>query len=337
YGGLLFAPNGYNFAIPLYNKSTEKEPFFLCKRLDFDNFMFNYLKNNCTTEIEILQNTTVKKIVYTDTQAIVTTTNGDFSANIVVAADGANSIAARTIKQPISKDKNEIIGYRAYFKNIKNIHNQYYIEIHFIKGILPGYFWIFPFKDGTANVGFGMFNCMAKKRKIHIKQMFETLLQTPTLKERFTDAELIETSAKGFPLPLAHIGRKLYANRLILTGDAAGLADPLTGEGVGNAIRSGRFAAEHIKNCIKSNDFSKTFNRNYQKAILKSLKKEIQIFKFIRTLVHPTFFLNLFIKQIVRDPKLYTYFIEGVNSHKKNKIALIFGFLARFVFSYVFK
>ncbi|MCF8348390.1 MAG: hypothetical protein K9G61_06215, partial [Bacteroidales bacterium] len=55
----------------------------------------------------------------------------------------------------------------------------------------------------------------------------------------------------------------------------ANLLNPLSGEGVGNALRSGRFAAEHIKKCFAANDFSKDFNRNYYKRIKRTMFPEL--------------------------------------------------------------
>ena len=59
-----------------------------------------------------------------------------------------------------------------------------------------------------------------------------------------------------------------------LSDDAAALIDPLTGEGIGNAIRSGRIAAEHIISAFNKTVFDAHFNKQYDKVIYQKMGKE---------------------------------------------------------------
>ena len=74
----------------------------------------------------------------------------------------------------------------------------------------------------------------------------------------------------------------------MLAGDAAHLIDPLTGEGVGNALYSGYIAAEQAIECLKENRFDVAFMKAYDKRIKRVLGKEMKISaNFQRALKYP--------------------------------------------------
>jgi menaquinone-9 beta-reductase len=133
------------------------------------------------------------------------------------------------------------------------------IEIYFLKDILPGYFWIFHLPGGKANVGMGMLASAVINQGINFKQKFDELICNEPLRSRFKYATR-NGEIKGHMLPLGFDKRIISGNRFLLTGDAAALIDPLTGEGVGNAMRSGRVAVAHILECFRTGIFSAEFN-----------------------------------------------------------------------------
>ena len=82
--------------------------------------------------------------------------------------------------------------------------------------------------------------------------------------------------------------RKISGERFLLAGDAASLVDPFTGEGVGNAIRSGRVAAEHVLKCFENGDFSENFNLEYDKEIYHRMWNELKLSRSMQKLFkHP--------------------------------------------------
>ena len=85
--------------------------------------------------------------------------------------------------------KNYSAAVRAYYGGVKGIHPQNFIELHFLEGILPGYFWIFPLPNGEANVGIGMLSSEVSNQKINLKErMSEIIASHPNVKERFKNA-----------------------------------------------------------------------------------------------------------------------------------------------------
>ena len=76
---------------------------------------------------------------------------------------------------------------------------------------------------------------------------------------------------QGWNLPMASKQRQVYGNGFILVGDAAGLVDPLTGEGIGNAMRSGKVAADFLAGVCKGLDYSATHLKKYPVKVVGNI------------------------------------------------------------------
>ncbi|HBY67892.1 MAG TPA: geranylgeranyl reductase, partial [Flavobacteriaceae bacterium] len=118
-----------------------------------------------------------------------------------------------------------------------------------------------------------------------LKQKFTELIENhPNLKSRFKNAKPLET-IKGFGLRLGSKKKQLSGDHFLLLGDAANLIDPFTGEGIGNAIRSGRIAAEHIKKAFKERRFDADFNKKYDTNIYQAMWNELRVSKSLQNLL----------------------------------------------------
>jgi len=171
-------------------------------------------------------------------------------------------------------DSSPTLALRQYFKNVKGMTTQ--LEIHYVKEAQPGYFWIFPLEDGNANVGIGMLHDVIKSNKIDLKELLKNTLAGETFKDRFKDAEPTE-QPKGWNLPVASKHRKNYGKGFMLLGDAAGLIDPFTGEGIGNALYSAKYAVEIAEKAIKTNNYSEEILKEYDDKLWKRLGSEFAV------------------------------------------------------------
>jgi flavin-dependent dehydrogenase len=115
---------------------------------------------------------------------------------------------------------------------------------------MPGYFWIFPLSNDTANVGVGMLLSDIAPRKINLERTLEACMRNPRFGSRFAKAKL-EGKIGGWSRPLASARRKCAGDGYILLGDAASLVDPFSGEGVGNAMRSALIASKIIGSALQ--------------------------------------------------------------------------------------
>ncbi len=190
---------------------------------------------------------------------------------------------------------------------------------YFLDEFLPGYLWVFPQTDGTANVGAGIRTDILKKRKLSLKQVMEkALVQNPHLAERFKNARPI-SGISAWNLPLGSKKIPLSGYRLLLTGDAASLIDPFTGEGVGNAMWSGFAAAEHIGKAMKAGRFDASFNKQYDRFVYKKLWKELRNSTWIQKLINYPKLFNWVMNKVSANPDLQQSLIRMIDDLEERK------------------
>ncbi len=241
-------------------------------------------------------------------------------AKLVIAADGAHSQFAKKIGGIIKEDNHYCAGIRAYYKNVSGIAEGNYIELHFLKDFLPGYFWIFPLPDGWCNVGIGMRSDYVSKKKINLKNELSTIIKNyQSLKVRFKNAELVD-EVRGYGLPLGSKKRRLSGNNYMLVGDAASLIDPFTGEGIGNAVISGMCAANQAKSCIMNKNYSEQFLTNYDNAVYRRLWNELKLSHRLQRLVNYPWLFNFIVKKANHNKALretVTVMFEDIDIREK--------------------
>lgn len=300
------APNLKTLRVPFKNQKkfyNEMAPGFLSKRIDFDNFLFQELKKS--NFIQILENTSYEKVQRTNDGWKIELNNGNIiHTKIIVAADGAYSRFAKEYGNIKMEPKHYCAGIRTYYEGVKNLDSENFIELIFLKEFLPGYLWIFPLPNGQANVGVGMRSDVIRKKKIDLKKaMKDCIYQHPFLKERFKEAKLID-GMKGFGLPLGSKKRKISGNHFLLVGDAASLIDPFTGEGIGNALMSGMFAAQTLQLAIQNQNFSASFLKQYDEMVYKRLWSELRLSRVLQSLLKYPFLFNLVVNRANSNPTL---------------------------------
>jgi flavin-dependent dehydrogenase len=119
--------------------------------------------------------------------------------------------------------------------------------VWFEADLLPGYAWSFPLPDGRANVGFGIRRGRGITTR-DMKQLWPELLARPHVRDFLGAGATPEAPHKAWPIP-ARLGRlpMTAANgRALFVGDAAAATDLLTGEGIAQALVTGRLASAAI-------------------------------------------------------------------------------------------
>jgi geranylgeranyl reductase family protein len=327
YGVKIFSPDHNHIDIPFIYKG-KKSHGFISPRISFDNLLFQHVKQYAN--VAIFENCTVTSVEVKDNKTFVETNLGTFKGEMVIGADGAHSIVSKYLGDIKVEKEHYSAGLRVYYENVASFHNENYIELHFFKDILPGYLWIFPLADNKANVGIGMLSSTVSKKKVNLKETLTNLLKThPHLVERFKDAKPLET-IKGYGLPLGSRKRNLSGERFLLAGDAAALIDPFSGEGIANAIRSGRVAAEHTLKCFEAKNYSAAFNKGYDKEIYRRMWKEFKISRTLQNVVRYPILFNFVIKKARQSKYLQQFLIDALaNVEKKQKILFKPGFYYR--------
>jgi menaquinone-9 beta-reductase len=306
HGMRIIAPNHQQLDLPFtaFNKKVPGlPPGFICRRLDFDNFLIGEIKTR--PYIHLLENHEIIRYHSNPEGVELQTACGKtISARLVIFANGANSAFSHQPGGRIKTNTNTILGLRAYYKGVSGCHPRNYVELHYLKELLPGYLWIFPLPGGAANVGLGLDRRSIEKKKINLKRLLiNTLENTPYLKERFQHAERT-SNYEAYTLPAWEKKHAISGERFMLAGDAAGLIDPLTGEGIGHAALSGKLAALQALKCLESNNFGKDFMQQYDQALLGKIGRELGISKKILRLIRHAWLFNLVANRAAKSKTL---------------------------------
>ena len=307
--GITFvAPNGKALDIPFSPNRTKetKAPGFTTPRLILDNFLFQKMPSPYCS---IYQSASVISIDESGGNVTVQMVHEgvqyEISAPVIVGADGDKSMVRKKYLNEHTAPKTYAVGLRAYYEGVSGLHNDNFIELHFLPEMLPGYLWIFPLPNGMANVGVGILSERIREKKINLReQMLYAIKNNPQIAPRFANAKLVN-KIQGWGLPLAMERQPLSGNNFILTGDAACLIDPFSGEGIGNALYSGMLAAMAIKEAKTANDFSAAFlKRAYDDVVYKRLGEELKISATLQRLCKYPWLFNFVVNKAYKSPSL---------------------------------
>lgn len=330
YGIRFTAPGAESFELPfkLEERQGERAPGAVCGRMAFDHYLFQQaLKHNHRhfllgriVELEITNHGGIAIFKNEDQKCRV-------NFEVILAADGDKSLIARKYANKIIKPETYSAGLRQYYQGVKDLHPRGYIELIFLKDLLPGYLWIFPMGNGKANVGAGMLKKDISERKINLREwMQEAITKHPVLKERFRDAVPLE-EVRGWGLPLGGNKNQISGNRFLLLGDAASLIDPFTGEGIANAMISGRVAAGVCAQALLEKRLDAAYLKEYDRQLYKKVGSELRLSKWIQKLVRYPALMNFVFKRAASSAelrKIMTMMFDDVNMRKQLRNPLFY-------------
>ncbi|MDF7810414.1 geranylgeranyl reductase family protein [Hymenobacter sp. YC55] len=303
-----YAPNGRKLAVPFkpnYNAATDHAAGHISKRIDFDNFLIEEVRRR--PEIELREGVDISQHEQQpDGRWLLKDASGVPVAltRLLLVANGAQSSFARQVGGHALEPAHHCAGLRAYYRGVRNIHPDNFIELHFIKDFLPGYLWVFPLPNGEANVGVGMLTEAVSKKKVNLREKLADMLAThPALKERFAEAERLGP-VRGFGLPLGSKRRKLSGANFLLLGDAASLIDPFSGEGISHAMVSGRHAADWAGRALAAQEFSADFLTGYDKAVYNRLGQELRLSRVMQRLLNYPWLFNFVANRAANNPTI---------------------------------
>jgi geranylgeranyl reductase family protein len=213
---------------------------------------------------ELVANTRVVDVKTNSKKATIRTEDGnDITSKFVIGADGVNSVVSRALElRPRRKDLRKVglgmesdfyVGEPNVLKAMKG--DPTVLEIHPLEGRVA-YGWVFPKREhlaiGVAGSGAHMHP---------LRPIFEKFRKKM---ESYLDVDLVPEKRRTYFLGGDGLGSKNVTTRALLIGDAAGFVDPMMGEGIAYAMRSGYHAACVVCNCIRNNVFDESSLMQYQ-------------------------------------------------------------------------
>jgi menaquinone-9 beta-reductase len=150
---------------------------------------------------------------------------------------------------------------RAYFENVEGLDDTIVL---FFDGVeRPGYGWVFPVAPGVANIGCGVFFDSRTPQPTHLRYLIRS---HPYLQRILKNARLAGP-IKGHPLRTDFSKSVSGKGHILVTGEAIGLVNPITGEGIDYALESAQIAANVILKEWRNDLRSATLQKNYRLAL----------------------------------------------------------------------
>jgi len=180
-------------------------------------------------------------------------------AKVFIGADGASSSVAGFLGQPPLKT----IAALQY--EIVQSEPQNHVDVYFHKDYEGGYGWFFP-KGKTANVGIGIVSLRASR----LPDLLENFLDFLRRSKKLSGIHLVSKTGGSIPCDFY---QKNLINNVLLIGDAAGHAHPITGAGILNAVIAGELAGRVAAEAIVKKDLGvlNNYGSEWQETVGKSL------------------------------------------------------------------
>lgn len=274
--------------------NTEDPSCYAIPRIKLDNELIKKAKENPLIEViegfnvVDMQRQTDGILIQGKTQAIF--------ADLAIICSGSNANFVKNLHTIEKEAEHFAVGVRGYFKHVKPSEHGQYCELYITKDLLPGGLYLTQFTDDSVNVNVVVRSDVVKKKNLNLKQILEDTLAThPLLKERFAEAEMIG-KLEGSGLFLGTKKRKISGDNFMLVGDAAGLIDLLSANGIPQAMLSGQIAAEFAAKCVQNNDFTAKTLAEYDERVFERVKNYLKMSKFVAPFLSSNIALNILLR-----------------------------------------
>lgn len=309
------------------DKKSEEYGSYTVIRAKFDRWMAEQAKKE---GVYIVEETVVRELITSNGKVTgVKTELEDYYSDIVILADGVNSLLAKSIG--LRKDiecKDVALSVKEVFKlDREKINDRFNIAddegciYEIFGGSMLGKLglgFMYTNKDSVSiGLGVTLDDLTAGKAKPY--ELLDELKAHPAIAPLLKDGELLEYSAHLIPEGGYKKMPQLYSDGVMVTGDAAMLVNNLHWEGTNLAMISGKLAGETALIALKENDFSASMLSRYQKKLENSfVLKDIKTYKDLMDVMHSrkSSFLKYYLEKINAFFKMFVS-VDSIPKRKK--------------------
>jgi geranylgeranyl reductase family protein len=252
---------GVRFSFKLeeeFVRHSDQPLAFLVMRENFDYFLIQRARE---AGAQLRDSQKVTGIELSPGEVAVVTSTEVFRARAVVGADGARSRVAQEVAPPRDAERRIALQAEVFPPRDRLAGWDSLIKID-VGDIPQGYGWVFPKSDHLSIGAWGPAR-QAKQIKLYWQRLLSSLQLEECPLQHF----------QGLSLNLLKLGAPLHRDRVLLVGDAAGLINPLSGEGIYYAIKSAQLAGRVLLDYLEGN--APDLHR-YQRAVEKELLPELR-------------------------------------------------------------
>ena len=317
-GITLFSPDGAVVQGRLSQTGDRSSESYVIPRSLLDDCFVTCVKAH--ESISFFDNTESRELIINgDSARGLSTSGGEFYGKCIVAADGVYSPIAAQLGLLNRQKEQQGFAMRAYFSNVDRLNDS--IELHYDNLILPGYGWVFPAGEKRANIGVGIMTRFKEPRGL--KNMFERFIaENPVVSSKLKDAAMELGTLKAWPLPFGSFRGMRSQRNVLLAGDAGSFVDPLSGEGIFYALKSGQFAADAIVKALAENDRAQA-GALYEKLWRKAFEfDEFSVGYFLQTMLNSRFLMETLL-QFASKKQSRADLLADIIAHNRKKLDLV--------------
>jgi menaquinone-9 beta-reductase len=260
---VLVSPSGKHVSLPLPTDNGMHAA--VATRKDLDSALVALARRR---GVDLREQCTVEKVATRhDEVELLLADGGTLRAQYVIAADGHWSSVRRALDPAAPRDLGEWHAVRQYFADV----NDERLWVLFERDLLPGYAWVFPLPGGAANVGYGVLRSDGRSGR-ELKDLWPEILARPLVREILGPDARPAEAVRAWPIPTRYEPARLAHGRVLFVGDAAGVVDPMTGEGIAQALETGALAAEAVVSGGEPEVVAARYRRQVGRALGRDLR-----------------------------------------------------------------
>ena len=289
------APRGHTASADVISHDERYQSVAIVPRLILDNLL---LEHAVASGAQFIGSARVTDLRRESDCMVVEAIHGKqpatYRSRLVIIATGASTgllVKMGILRRPPAM----MLACRAYYDGIAHLDQS--VQCRFDGVPLPGYGWVFPLSPTRANIGAGIFRggIASWWMPDSARTVFDNFLRTPSLRRLLEGAHL-DGPVKGYPIRIDFARAPTYAERVLLIGEAAGLVNPVTGEGIDYAMESAHMAAEQVSAIFASGDFSLTPLRAYDHRLRQAYQRLFRLSDRLRLCYLNPFIVNRAVK-----------------------------------------
>ncbi len=247
-----------------------------------------------------------------------------YRARVVIVATGASQPLLQSLGLWPARTSLAFAA-RAYYEGLPGLDRD--VQIRFDGVTLPGGGWVFPLSPGTANVGAGFF-VRTSHTPATAATALSSLIAHPTLSPLFQGSRRLGP-VKSYPLRTNFHHSQASRGRVLLVGEAAGLVNPLTGEGIRYAVESGYLASQVVADSFRQGDLSPTALQGYERGLRDRYQRSFALTHLMRVFYVNPLLLDPMVRACNRWPDLARLVMGVVLSYEDAGRMLRPGILLR--------
>jgi geranylgeranyl reductase family protein len=297
YGGEFFSAccdKGVKFYFKdAYRSQTDHS--YQVTRGDFDKLLLDHARENGA---EVHEQTAVEGVDFANEHVDLSVANrGNVKARYLIDASGRNSILGNKFKIKKTYDHLKKLSIFGHYNGVTRAEGIDGTLTGLIRGI-DRWFWIIPLTPERTSIGVVLDSDTFKRSKQTPEDFLEEAIrEQPILAKRMQNARRV--SEVYVASDFSYRSTKLYGDRWVMAGDAAGFIDPIFSSGVFLAVFSGELAADALHEVLAQPRMAKKLFPRYEKKVNRAMDVYLRFVdawytrEFIEIFSAPREFLNL--------------------------------------------